>query len=47
LAKFYGARPKRIAREFGDGCRYAEAFEISEYGTQMSAADCSAWLSLE
>lgn len=46
LAKFYGSRPKRIAREFAANCRYAEAFEISEYGQQVSPADCAARLGL-
>ena len=47
LAQFYGSRPKRIAREYGNDCRYAEAFEISEYGAQISAADCAARLGLQ
>jgi hypothetical protein len=46
LARFYGARPKRIARSFASGARYAEAFEISEYGRQMTADECKAMLGL-
>jgi len=44
LARFYGARPKRIARSHASGVRYAEAFEISEYGRQITAEECSAML---
>lgn len=44
LAKFYGARPKRIAREFGTQCRYAEAFEISEYGRRITPAELATLL---
>ena len=46
LARFYGSRPKRIAREYASGCRYAEAFEISEYGRAISASDCAQALGL-
>jgi LmbE family N-acetylglucosaminyl deacetylase len=46
LARFYGSRPKRIAREYGSGCRYAEAFEISEYGRTIAASDCVRLLGL-
>lgn len=40
LAAFYGSRPKRVARTHAENCRYAEAFEISEYGSAISAEDC-------
>jgi len=46
LARFYGARPKRVARAYAPESRYAEAYEISEYGRQMSPADCAARLGL-
>jgi LmbE family N-acetylglucosaminyl deacetylase len=46
LARFYGGKPKRIAREYGNGCRYAEAFEISEYGKAIAADDCARLLGL-
>ncbi|MEM8769830.1 MAG: PIG-L family deacetylase, partial [Pseudomonadota bacterium] len=32
LETFYGARPAAIARRYLPGARYAEAFEVSEYG---------------
>lgn len=38
LKEFYGRRPKRIAADFAPpGVTYAEAFELSEYGRQVSA----------
>jgi LmbE family N-acetylglucosaminyl deacetylase len=37
LAGYYGQRPAAIARRFGPaGLRYAEAFEISEYGRRVA-----------
>jgi len=35
LARFYGARPKEVSRRFGGHSRYAEAFEVSEYGRRI------------
>ena len=35
LARFYGRRPESVARRFPCGARYAEAFELSEYGRRM------------
>ncbi len=38
LRRFYGARPSQVAERFAPaGVRYAEAFELSEYGRQVSA----------
>ena len=46
LAEFYGRRPGAIARCFGNGCRYAEAFEISEYGRRMPVEQIHALLGI-
>ncbi|MCB1686051.1 MAG: PIG-L family deacetylase [Pseudomonadales bacterium] len=35
LADFYGRRPRAIARRYREGSRYAEAFELSEYGQRL------------
>ena len=39
LTGFYGARPRALAQRHAAGFNYAEAFEISEYGQRMPAAD--------
>lgn len=44
LREFYGPRPEAVARRFAAGARYAEAFEISEYGLRMPAAEVAARL---
>lgn len=37
LRRYYGRRPAAIARRWAPGVRYAEAFEVSEYGTRLPA----------
>ena len=44
LSGFYGARPRRVARQFGSAAGYAEAFELSEYGRQLDTGELSARL---
>ena len=39
LKKFYGARPRALAKRHLPSCTYAEAFEISEYGRRMPAEE--------
>lgn len=46
LADFYARRPAAVARRYGaPGLRYAEAFELSEYGRQLAPGDLETWLS--
>jgi LmbE family N-acetylglucosaminyl deacetylase len=45
LAGYYGGRPAAIAKRFGRAkMRYAEAFELSEYGWKIRPADLAALL---
>ena len=39
LKRFYGARPRALAKRHSPGFTYAEAFEISEYGRRMPAEE--------
>ncbi|MGE0624501.1 MAG: PIG-L deacetylase family protein [Pseudomonadales bacterium] len=39
LRQYYGRRPAAIARRWAPGAGYAEAFEISEYGHRLPAAE--------
>ena len=39
LTRYYGRRPAAIARRWAPAHHYAEAFEISEYGRRLPAAD--------
>jgi LmbE family N-acetylglucosaminyl deacetylase len=45
LAGYYGRRPAAVARRHGQpGTRYAEAFELSEYGHQVTRSALAAML---
>lgn len=46
LKKFYSARPARIARRYAPKLKFAEAFEISEYGRAIDARSCAGKLGL-
>jgi LmbE family N-acetylglucosaminyl deacetylase len=46
LRKFYGARPRALAGRHAAHFTYAEAFEISEYGRQLSGRDIQQRLGL-
>jgi N-acetylglucosamine malate deacetylase 1 len=38
LARFVRRRPRAVAKRWGNGCEYAEVFEISEYGRRPTDA---------
>jgi LmbE family N-acetylglucosaminyl deacetylase len=42
LARFVRRRPRAVAKRWGNGCDYAEVFEISEYGRRPGNAELRA-----
>jgi LmbE family N-acetylglucosaminyl deacetylase len=46
LGQYYGRRPAAIARRFAPDFRYAEAFEISEYGARADPDELAARLAV-
>ncbi len=44
LKEFYARRPAAVANAHAQGVRYAEAFELSEYGRQITPAELAGLL---